>query len=76
MVGTKSVNFPNRDAIKTIELRIKIKYRAILWMSANLKKIINVMETNVAMTVPIPALIPTKLRINKNASLYVVGMEN
>ena len=48
MVGTKSVNFPNNDAIKTMELKMKIKYLAILWMSANLKKIINVMETNVA----------------------------
>ena len=67
MVGTKSVNFPNNDAIKTMELKMKIKYLAILWMSANLKKIINVMETNVAITVPIPALIPTKLRMNKNA---------
>ena len=76
MVGTKSVNFPNNDAIKTMELKMKIKYLAILWMSANLKKIINVMETNVAMTVPIPALIPTKLRMNKNASSYVVGIEN
>ena len=55
---------------------MKIKYLAILWMSANLKKIISVMETNVAMTVPIPALIPTKLRMNKNASSYVVGIEN
>ena len=54
MVGTKSVNFPSNDAIKTIELRIKIKYLAMLCISANLKNIISVTEINVAITVPTP----------------------
>jgi len=36
VVGTKSVNLPSNDAIKTIELRIKIKYLAMLCISANL----------------------------------------
>ena len=76
MVGTKSVNFPSNDAIKTIELRMKIQYLAILCMSANFKNIINVTEINVAITVPTPVFIPIRLRNNKNASSVVVGIEN
>ena len=76
MVGTKSVNFPSNDAIKTIELKMKIQYLAILCMSANFKNIINVTEINVAITVPTPVFIPIRLRNNKNASSVVVGIEN
>ena len=76
MVGTKSVNFPSNDAIKTIELRIKIKYLAMLCISANLKNIISVTEINVAITVPTPVLIPIRLRTNKNTSSVVDGIEN
>ena len=76
MVGTKSVNLPSNDAIKTIELRIKIKYLAMLCISANLKNIISVTEINVAITVPTPVLIPMRLRINNNTSSVVAGIEN
>ena len=76
MVGTKSVNFPSNDAIKTIELKIKIKYLAMLCISANLKSIISVTEINVAITVTTPVFTPTRLRTNKNASSAVVGTTN
>ena len=76
MVGTKSVNFPSNDVIKTIKLRMKIKYLAILCISANLKNTISVIEMNVAITVPTPVLIPIRLRSNKNASSVVTGIEN
>ena len=45
-------------------------------ISANLKKIINVIETKVAITVPTPVLIPIRSRINRNASSVVVGIIN
>jgi hypothetical protein len=76
VVGTKSVNFPSNDAIKTIELRIKIKYLAMLCISANLKNIISVTEINVAITVPTPVFTPIRLRTNRNASSVVLGIMN
>ncbi len=45
-------------------------------ISANLKKIISVIEIKVAITVPTPVLIPTRSRINTNASSVVVGIIN
>ena len=48
----------------------------MLCMSANFKNIINVTEIKVAITVPTPALIPTRSRINKNTSSVVAGIEN
>ena len=45
-------------------------------ISANLKNIISVTEIKVAITVPTPVLIPMRLRINKNASSVVAGIEN
>ena len=55
---------------------MKIRYLAIFGISANLKKIINVIETKVAITVPTPVLIPTRSRINTNASSVVAGIIN
>ena len=55
---------------------MKMKYLAMLCISANLKNIINVTEINVAITVPTPVLMPMRLRTNKNASSVVVGMMN
>ena len=55
---------------------MKIKYLATFGISANLKKIINVIEIKVAITVPTPVLTPTKSRINRNASSVVVGIIN
>ena len=69
-------NLPSNDTIKTIALRTKIKYLAIFGISANLKKIIKVIETKVAITVPTPVLTPTRSRINTNASSVVVGIIN
>ncbi len=48
----------------------------MLCMLANFKNIINVIEIKVAITVPTPVLIPTRLRINKNTSSVVAGIEN
>jgi len=48
----------------------------MLCISANLKNIISVTETNVAITVPTPVLMPMRLRTNKNASSVVDGIEN
>ena len=62
--------------LKTIELRIKIKYLAMLCISANLKNMISVTEIKVAITVPTPALMPMRLRTNKNTSSVVDGIEN
>ena len=45
-------------------------------ISANLKKIISVIETKVAITVPTPVLTPTRSRNNTNASSVVVGIIN
>ncbi len=59
-----------------MELSTKIKYRAIFGISANLKKIIKVIETKVAITVPTPVLTPTRSRINTKASSVVVGIMN
>ena len=53
-----------------------MKYLAIFGISANLKKMINVMETNVAITVITPVLTPTKFRINTNTSSVVTGIMN
>ena len=53
-----------------------MKYLAIFGISANLKKIISVIETNVAITVPTPVLTPTRFRININASSVVDGIIN
>ena len=55
---------------------MKMKYLAIFGISANLKKIINVIETNVAITVPTPVLTPIMFRINTNASSVVAGIIN
>ena len=55
---------------------MKIKYLAMLCISANFKNKISVTEINVAMTVPTPALIPTRLRTNRNASSVVAGIAN
>tara|TARA_B100001750_G_C14923897_1_gene310693 strand:- start:7 stop:447 length:441 start_codon:yes stop_codon:yes gene_type:complete len=55
---------------------MKMKYLAMFGISANLKKIINVIDTNVAITVPTPVLTPTKFRINTNASSVVAGIIN
>ena len=55
---------------------MKMKYLAMFGISANLKKIINVIEIKVAMTVPTPVLIPIRSRINTNASSVVVGIIN
>ena len=55
---------------------MKMKYLAILCISANFKKIISVTEINVAITVPTPVLIPTRFRINNNASSVVAGIVN
>ena len=48
----------------------------MLCISANLKNIINVTETNVAITVPTPVFTPIRFRINNNASSVVVGIMN
>ena len=53
-----------------------MKYLAIFGISANLKKIISVIETNVAITVPTPVLMPIRFRISTNASSVVVGIIN
>ena len=55
---------------------MNIKYLAIFGISANLKKIINVIETKVAITVTTPVLTPTRFRISMNASSVVAGMIN
>ena len=55
---------------------MNIKYLAIFGISANLKKIINVIETKVAITVTTPVLTPTRFRINMNASSVVAGITN
>jgi len=59
-----------------MELRIKIQYLAILCILANFKNIINVIEINVAITVPTPVFTPIRSRINNNASSVVVGIKN
>ena len=53
-----------------------MKYLAIFGISANFKKIINVIETNVATTATTPVLTPTRFRININASSVVTGILN
>ena len=55
---------------------MKIKYLAIFGILANLKKIIKVIETKVAITVTTPVLTPTRSRINTKASSVVVGIIN
>ena len=45
-------------------------------MLANFKNIANVIVTNIAMTAPNPALTPSKLRTNENASSIVAGIIN
>ena len=45
-------------------------------MSTNLKNTINVIETNIAITAPTPALIPVKLTIKVNTSSIVAGIVN
>ena len=45
-------------------------------MLANLKKIINVIETKVAITAPTPVFMPMKSRTKINASSTVVGIMN
>jgi len=59
-----------------MELRMNIQYLAMLCILANFKNIINVIEINVAITVPTPALTPIRSRINDNASSVVVGIRN
>tara|TARA_Y100001949_G_scaffold176515_1_gene189997 strand:+ start:2169 stop:2684 length:516 start_codon:yes stop_codon:yes gene_type:complete len=76
VVGTKSVNLPTNATIKTIQLITKIKKRGIWCISANFKNTINVIETNMPMTAPNPAFIPSKLRIKDNASSVVTGTVN
>jgi len=48
----------------------------MLCISANLKNITSVTEIKIAITVPTPALMPMRLRTNKNASSVVAGIEN
>ena len=48
----------------------------MLCILANFKNIINVIEINVAITVPTPAFTPIRSRINNNASSVVVGIKN
>ena len=48
----------------------------MLCIAANLKNMISVIEINVAITVPTPVFTPIRLRINKNASSVVAGIEN
>ena len=55
---------------------MKIQYLAILCILANFKNIINVIEINVAITVPTPVFTPIRSRINDNASSVVVGIKN
>ena len=55
---------------------MKIKYLAMLCTSANLKNKISVTEMNVAITVPTPVLIPTRLRTSENISSVVDGIMN
>ena len=55
---------------------MKIQYLAMLCILANFKNIINVIEINVAITVPTPAFTPIRSRINDNASSVVVGIKN
>jgi len=55
---------------------MKIQYLAMLCILANFKNIINVIEINVAITVPTPVFTPIRLRTNKNASSVVAGIVN
>jgi len=55
---------------------MKIQYLAMLCILANFKNIINVIEINVAITVPTPVFTPIRSRINNNASSVVVGIKN
>ena len=55
---------------------MKMKYLAMLCISANLKNTISVTEINAAITVPTPVLIPIRLRINENVSSAVTGTVN
>jgi len=55
---------------------MKIQYLAILCILANFKNTINVIEINVAITVPTPVFTPIRSRINDNASSVVVGIKN
>jgi len=48
----------------------------MLCISANLKNTINVIEINVAITVPTPVFTPIRLRTNRNASSVVLGIMN
>ena len=48
----------------------------MLCTSANLKNKISVTEMNVAITVPTPVLIPTRLRTSENISSVVDGIMN
>ena len=48
----------------------------MLCILANFKNIINVIEINVAITVPTPVFTPIRSRINDNASSVVVGIKN
>lgn len=73
-VGTKSVNLPIRDTISTITLSVKIKYLAILWMWANLKNRIKLIEINNTMTAPRPAFSPKILINSDNPSSGVDGI--
>jgi len=55
---------------------MNIQYLAMLCILANFKNIINVIEINVAITVPTPVFTPIRSRINDNASSVVVGIKN
>ena len=73
-MGTKSVNLPIKATKSTVTLSAKIKYLAILWICANLKNKIRLMEINKIITVPSPALSPKMLIRNENPSSGVDGM--
>ena len=53
-----------------------MKYLTSWCMLANFKNIISVIETNIAITAPTPALIPNTLTISDNTSSIVSGMVN
>ena len=62
--------------MKTITLIVKIKYRDMLFSSANLNKRINVMEMKIPVTAIIPAFNPRTSISKRNAASGVSGITN
>ncbi len=62
--------------MKTITLIVKIKYREMLFSSANLNNRINVMEMNIPVTAIIPAFNPSTSISKRNAASGVSGITN